>query len=237
MIARVKSLGVNTVIVGFSGGKDALCTLDVCCRNFSRVEAYFLYMVPGLSFQENYLDSISRRYATSAGPLVIHRMPNPYLLEWLRDGFYRPPAMRASGIRKLKLGDIWAKLRRDSGIEWIATGEKSIDSIERNAMIRNKKGVAETWRRFWPLGYWNNSMVWNYIKQHNLTLAPDYGFGRDSGAHGVRSFGSLGAVELIHIRQHYPDDFRKILEMFPLIPIRIREHESKLASEARARNG
>lgn len=217
IISRVKSLGVDSVIVGFSGGKDALTTLDICCKNFSRVEAYFLYMVEGLSFQETYLDAISRRYATAAGPLKIHRFPNPPLLDWIRDNRFRLPNQRSQNIRRVKLADIWLSLRKKTGIEWIATGEKSIDSVERNAMIRNQKGCAEGWRRFWPIGYWNNSMVFNYIKTHGLTLPPDYRFGENSGAHGVRSFGSLGPVELSFIRERYPEDFRKIVAMFPLI--------------------
>jgi phosphoadenosine phosphosulfate reductase len=74
----------DNVIVGFSGGKDSICALDLCCRYFGTVHAYFMYLVPGLSFQEAQLRWYEQRHN-----LKIHRVPHPMLSSWLKWGVFR----------------------------------------------------------------------------------------------------------------------------------------------------
>ena len=75
----------DSVIVGFSGGKDSVVTLDLCMKHFSRVEAYFLYYVPGLSFNERMLTWAEHHYG-----LTIYRLPHFELAQFLRYGSFRP---------------------------------------------------------------------------------------------------------------------------------------------------
>jgi phosphoadenosine phosphosulfate reductase len=182
-------------------------------KHFEHVEAYFLYLIPNLSFQETYLEYIERRYS-----LKIHRVPSNGLVDWLRDGGFRVPSSATTSIRKIKKLDIENYLRNKTGIEWIATGEKTIDSVERNAMIRHVRGLDEKRRQIWPIAYWNQSSVFNYLKQHNIPLPPDYRMSAPGDKRPPRSFGTLGPDTLGFLREHYPDDYRKIIAMFPFLP-------------------
>lgn len=212
--------GVQSVIVGFSGGKDAIVTLDLCRDFFPRVEAYFLYIVPGLEFQERYLAYCERRFSIS-----IQRLPSPTISAWLREGGYRMPSAGALSSRKIKRIDIENYLRKKLGIDWFATGEKCIDSIERNAMIRKMRGVDPKRRQIWPCAYWNNSMIWNYLKRKNIILPPDYKFS-EGEKYMARSFGSMGPTELAFIKSNYPSDYQKIITMFPLLPANMVRQEN-----------
>lgn len=213
IIARARDeYGVRSVIVGFSGGKDAIVTLDLCKQNFERVEAYFLYIIPGLDFQERYLTYCERKF-----DVKIQRLPSPTISAWMREGGYRMPSASALNSRKIKRIDIENYLRKKLSIEWFATGEKCIDSIERNAMIRKMRGVDPKRRQIWPCAYWNNSMIYNHIKRAGIILPPDYRFS-EGERYMARSFGSMGPTELAFIKKTYPSDYQKIITMFPLLP-------------------
>lgn len=226
IFARARDeFGVQSIMVGFSGGKDACCTLDLCHKFFPQVQAYFLYIIPGLEFQESYLRFFERKYS-----LTIHRLPSPTISAWLREGGYRLPSAQAASARKIKLIDIQNHLRLRTGIDWFATGEKAIDSIERNAMIRNKRGIDPKRRMIWPCAYWNDAAIFSHLKRENIPLPPDYRFSAGEN-YKPRSFGSMGPTELTFIREHYPRDYAKIVEMFPLLPANLLNTEARDGQE------
>lgn len=50
------------VLVSFSGGKDSLAVLDLCCRAFNHVVAFYMYLVPGLRHIEERLEWAKAKY-------------------------------------------------------------------------------------------------------------------------------------------------------------------------------
>lgn len=190
----------DSVIVGFSGGKDSIVTLDLCFRYFKNVRPFFMYLVPGLSFQENMLKRYEERYGTE-----IIRLPHFECSEFLKYGSF---TMADWNVDIVGINDTYAYLRDLTGIHWIAAGERCADSIVRNAMIKKSGSIDYKRGRFYPLAYWKKNEVLQYIKQKKLYLSKEQ---KEIGF----SFRSLAGNELAVIKEYYPEDYEKILKVYP----------------------
>ena len=190
----------DSVIVGFSGGKDSIVTLDLCMRYFENVTPFFLYMVPGLEFQERTLRWYEKRYGTE-----IIRLPHFEVSNFMRYGTFR--AFDPS-VPIISVTDTYGYLRVKTGSTWIAAGERINDSIIRRAMIKNSGSIDRSRGRFYPVAYWTKRQILDYIKHHKLKLP------NDSKGLGF-SFRSLDGRELSFVKEHYPEDFQKIEAMYP----------------------
>lgn len=190
----------DSVIVGFSGGKDSIVTLDLCFRYFKNVRPFFMYLVPGLSFQENMLKRYEERYGTE-----IIRLPHFECSDFLKYGSF---TMADFNVDIVGINDTYAYLRDLTGIHWIAAGERCADSIVRNAMIKKSGSIDYKRGRFYPLAYWKKNEVLQYIKQKKLYLSKEQ---KEIGF----SFRSLAGNELAVIKELYPEDYEKILKVYP----------------------
>lgn len=190
----------DSVIVGFSGGKDSIVTLDLCFKYFKRVVPFFMYLVPDLEFQENMLKRYEERYETE-----IIRIPHFECSEFLKYGSF---TLFDPDVDIVKINDTYEYLRQKTGIHWIAAGERCADSIVRNAMIKKSGSIDYKRGRFYPIAYWKKNEVLQYIKYKKLYISPEQkklGF----------SFRSLAGCELAVIKEHYPKDYEKILKVYP----------------------
>ncbi len=200
--AKTASKITESVLVGVSGGKDSVVTLDICMRYFKHVQPFFMYIVKGLEFQEKTLRYYEKKYGTD-----IIRVPHFMLSEFLSAGSFRLPDPR---VRNVKTVELYNYLREQTGIYWIAAGERISDSIIRRAMIKNSGSIDRKRGRIYPIAEWNKAQVMQYLKLHNLPLSLEnrmLGF----------SFRSLQGKDLEIIKDKFPDDYRKIEEAFPLI--------------------
>lgn len=203
---KTHSTMTRDINVAFSGGKDSIVTLDLSMRYFDNVRPFFMYLVPGLEFQENTLRKYEKYY-----DVEILRVPHPDLADFMRYGTFRPADF---SVPHIKMKDVYSHVRQETGIAWISAGERINDSLVRRAMIKNSGTVDFKRFRMFPLAYWDKYEVMTYIRRKKLVLP------RDSAELGF-SFSSLSGEELSKIKQVFPKDYERILEYFPLAEVSV----------------
>ncbi|HNG04545.1 MAG TPA: phosphoadenosine phosphosulfate reductase family protein [Nitrospira sp.] len=206
LLSAIKRQAMLTdqVIVSYSGGKDSAVTLDLCVKHFAQVEAFFMYQVPGLSFQERVLRWSEDRYG-----IEIYRIPHFELSDFYRGGVYCKPDPT---LPKVGIQDVYAHVRQAFDIHWIAAGERAKDSIVRNATIKKSGSIDQKRGRFYPLAYWSKEAVTRYIAANKLMVSPE------SKILG-HSFRSLHTKDLIAVKEHYPQDYERIAQVFPEVGV------------------
>lgn len=195
-------------MVGYSGGKDSEVTLKLIVDSgaFTRVEGFYMYLVPGLRTFEGRIDVAEKRYGVK-----IHRVPHWDLARMLSDAVHRPAVAR--GVRKRRLKDVELYLTRTHGIEWFAYGERGDDNYARRLYTRKVDGVHPDWKRLWPIWDWPSRAVVQYLKHHRIPLPARAGKGSGDQA-GSSGFG-LTKDCLTWLKRVAPDDYAKVLERFP----------------------
>nr|DAV56290.1 MAG TPA: phosphoadenosine-phosphosulfate reductase [Caudoviricetes sp.] len=200
----------DSVIVGFSGGKDSVVTLDLCMRHFDRVAAFFMYQCPDMEFQERNLRFYERKYG-----IEIMRLPHFDVSPMFRYGAYRDPDWT---VPVVGMNEVYDYVRSETGIYWIAAGERIADSLIRRAMIKKSGSIDEKRGRFYPISGWKKGEVVKYIKHRKLKLPVEYeklGF----------SFRSIDGPNLAFIKQQFPDDYEKVLRLYPYAEAAVRRFE------------
>lgn len=210
------------VIVGLSGGKDSLATLDLCVRAFGaeRVKAFHMYLVRGLRCVEDGIRRCERRYG-----IEVLYVPHWMLGLAYKNATYMPHRRRADGWRDTKMTDIEMAVRAKLGLDWIAYGHRQNDSIERVGMLSRNGGLDRVGRRVYPLRSWNEVAVMAYLRARRIPPPPKLTILKRSMT-GV----SFQEDVLIAIRDEFPDDFEKIVEKFPYLPAKLARHEMKKKS-------
>ena len=198
---RTMSKMTDAVIVAFSGGKESIVVLDMCMKHFKRVVPFFMYYIPGLSFQEKQIRWYENRYG-----IEIVRLPHFELSNLLRYGTLRSPDY---DVPIISINDIYEWMRDKTGIRWIAAGERSGDSVIRGAMIKHSGSIDDKRWRFYPVAWWNQQEILDYIKVKKLYR------GIDSRTLGT-SFEGVNTRSFVFLKEHFPSDYERALKLFPL---------------------
>jgi phosphoadenosine phosphosulfate reductase len=72
--------------------------------------------------------------------------------------------------------------------------------------------------RAYPIADWTNAQVFSYLQFQQIPLPPEY---RRLG----HSFGDTEAGDLLFVRDHFPDDYAKILAVFPFAESVVKRYE------------
>lgn len=190
-----------SVAVAYSDGKDSRVVMDLCFRTFKRVEAFYMYFVPGLKFIDDKLKAAEDRYG-----IKIHQIPHEGLADSLRRGVYCDPKDYEEVLPDVKLRDIYNLAKHALDVDLVITGAKASDSSWRRRYFH----ATRTWTdMFYPIKDWNKHDVLGYLRARNIPMPDSSGL----NASGV----SLIPAELLWIYDNYPDDFEVVKSYFPYV--------------------
>lgn len=208
-------------LIAFSTGKDAIGAMLAIREQFDSVTPFYMYTVPDLEFVEESLQYYERFFQTR-----IVRMPHDSLYRMMNNMVFQPPD-RQTYIRNLDLpmperDDIAYAVAFDMGLDpditYTAVGVRKNDSITRRMAINKYGTVNHTKQIYYPIAEWSKQDLIAAIKHAGVKLSKDYQlFGR--------SFDGLDLRFTYQIKKHYPRDYQKILEWFPLVEVELYRYE------------
>ena len=209
------------VLVAYSGGKDSLVTLDLAVAHYgaARVEAFFMYLVPGMDYTRVICD-----YAQERWGVHVHLAPHWALAGFLREGYF---CAERPDCPLVKVVDVEAAIRARTGRFWIGFGYRKQESIERRAMLTADwpGGINRQRGGFAPVADWTTRDVRAYIRRQHIAIP--------SSVLASRQFGiTLAPVEMHWLRQHFPADYERVLQVFPYARAQADRHEWIAADEA-----
>jgi len=208
----------DAIGVAVSFGKDSLATVDLCCRLFPRVEAYYLYRVRGLEIVAEWAEALRARCG------VVTRMyPHFDLSRCYRHSVLQPIYVGRKKVPAIKMADVERKFRQDAQVEWIAYGWRRSDSRSRALIMKANAGYDIKGKRVFPLRFWRRQNVYDYLAARGIPL-PD-GLGRKE--QGGLDFHPAA------LRALSPEDRERWLADFPLSEIQLPEKILRRVEESK----
>jgi len=220
VIEEIRSITPDTLLA-FSCGKDSIGTWLAIREQFDRIVPFYMYTIPNLSFVEESLQYYEHFFETK-----IVRMPHDSLYRFLGNYIFQPPE-RISFIQSLNLQSPKREhtaqvVAHESGLDWelvyTAQGVRQNDSIQRRLSIEKHGAINHNMRHYYPIYDWSKDRLVTALKKSGVKLPVDYKmFGR--------SFDGLDLRFIYQIKKHYPLDYQKILDWFPLVEVEIYRYE------------
>jgi sulfate adenylyltransferase subunit 2 len=207
----------DSVILFHSGtGKDSIALLDMLRPHFKEIVCVYMYVVPDLEHINKYINYSQQRYGVK-----FLQVPHYALSSMIKAGHL---GIKKNEKQKLvTLAHTTESVQIKTGIEYCFFGFKQSDSMNRRLMLRTYEGNAiSPTKKIYPLSEWKNKDVLAYIKQNNLLSPINYGGKTQSSGCDVEDINFL-----LWCKNHFPNDYKKIINVFPLADIKVFEYENK----------
>lgn len=221
VIAQIRSVTPDTLLA-FSCGKDSIASWLAIRDHFDTIVPFYMYLIPGnLSFIEESLQYYEDFFDTK-----IVRMPHDSLYRMLNGMTFQPPErlrfMQRLDLQEPNREDTAYAVAYDNDLDadevFTAIGVRQNDSIQRRLAIQKHGAINATQRHYYPVYDWSKQRLIDEIKKAGVKLPVDYNlFGR--------SFDGLDLRFIYQIKKHYPLDYQKILEWFPMVEVEIYRYE------------
>lgn len=192
----------NRVLLFYSCGKDSIALLNWCAKNFSEVVCVFMYFVKDLEHINKFINFSKKQY-----PNISFIQRPHYALTYInKSGLFCSP----QNTRILKLSDIIQSVRLETQIEYVFLGMKQSDSMNRRIMLRQYElqAISPT-NLVYPFSLWKDKDVLRYISNNRLPKPIQYSNKKSNGI-------TFDLDVYLYLREHYPNDLQKILDVYPL---------------------
>ena len=196
----------DRVIVAYSGGKDSMMVADLAVQRVPDVKLFYMYFIPGLDYSDYWCNFAAKRWKVEV--LQVQHFDTGYLLA---NGYFCEPV---DDVPSLTITDIEAHVRAQLGEDWlrawIAYGYRMDESLERRGMLNSwgPKFCYAVTRRCAPIAQYRAREVYAYLQRRRLPIPAVDDVARTSGV-------SLEPRMLNWMRTAWPDDYRRILRVFP----------------------
>lgn len=219
LILKIKNICPETIIA-FSCGKDSVAAWLALRDYFDKIFAFYLYLVPDLEFVDESLLYYERFFSTR-----IVKLPHPSLHRWLNAGVFQPPerniVIEQASLPNHNYEDIRKCLIDDFSLPekiMVADGVRAADSPIRHAAIKKYGPISYGLHKYHPIWNWKKSDLVDVFRKSGVKLPFDY-------LYFGRTFDGLDLRFIIKIKKHFPRDYKKILEWFPLCDLEIFRYE------------
>lgn len=217
-IAQIREQ-TDTILLAFSCGKDSIGAWLECRKHFPRIIPFYMYLVPDLEFVER-----SLAYYEDWFGCRIARFPHPSLYRMLNNAVFQAPenkqAILRAGLPYFSYADVYEALREKHGVPdaWCATGVRAVDSPYRLIALKKYGPINAKIKQFYPIHDWRLDRLIAEIEAAGIKLPVDYRlFGR--------SFDGIDLRFLQPIKDTFPRDYQRILDLFPLAQLEVRRAE------------
>ncbi|PJG82687.1 phosphoadenosine phosphosulfate reductase [Caviibacterium pharyngocola] len=203
-------------LLAFSCGKDAVAAWLAIRDKFEEVIPYYLYLVPHLEFVDESIDYYERFFGVK-----ITQLPHTSVPRLLNNFVVQPPqnckVIEDAAFPEFDYLDV-QKVMCDKfdlpSNTLVADGVRAADSPMRRIAINKHGSISFNQLKYHPVWDWKKADLIECFRKHKVKLAQDYKiFGR--------SFDGIDLRFLYLIKQHFPKDYQKILELYPMADLEI----------------
>ena len=216
LCAEIAKKSHGVCFLGFSRGKDSICTWLQLTKFFRRIIPFHVTPVPGLSYVDAALDYYE------------DMMNNTHILRLIDGGVYGNlmfniyQTLQQSYELQIKYADYFKeydnldiidRLRLEFHLPnaWCAFGITASDSIDRRIYVMNVAGKNKGNKSFYPCYDWEHDAILDTVEKSGLLLPSEYKYTK----HSMTSYPCATYNKIW--REHYPADYAKMLSIFPFM--------------------
>lgn len=222
LCGHIKKEYGDKVMLSFSCGKDSLASwIFLESQGFEVFPVYFYYLIPDLEFVEESLIYYERKFNKR-----IQRFPHPTTIQTYGTGIYQHDFYSIK-FDKAEYNIFWGHTdtmkfaKHDLGLTMntpTAIGLSTANNPTRRIVLSRFGSFNEKELTFYPVFDMKERFLLKLIFSRGIKLPIDYKI-------WGRSFDGINARFLKGLNKHFPNDYKKIKEAYPLIEIELLKYE------------